>query len=58
MFSIGTPNIKKLAAKRDVQGLIQALGYKKDADIRKAAAKALSELQDIQAVMPLVAALK
>ncbi|MBI3175231.1 MAG: HEAT repeat domain-containing protein [Chloroflexi bacterium] len=37
----GPPNIEKLTAKRDIDGLIKALGYEKDAGIRQAAAKAL-----------------
>lgn len=54
----GPPNIEKMKAKRDVQGLIKALSYPKDADVRDAAAGALAEIKDAQAVEPLIAALK
>jgi HEAT repeat protein len=40
----GPPNIEKMRARRDVKGLIKALGYKKDTDVREAAAEALDEL--------------
>ena len=58
MGLFGPPNIEKMKAKRDVQGLIEALGYQKDASIRSAAARALGELKDVQAVEPLIATLK
>jgi len=54
----GPPNVERLKAKGDVQGLIKALGYIKDANIRWASAGALGELGDVQAVEPLIAALK
>ncbi len=40
----GPPDVAKLAEKKDVGGLIKALGYKKDAKIRAAAAEALGSL--------------
>jgi HEAT repeat protein len=52
----GPPNVKKLRAKRDVQGLINALGYKKDYRVCRDAAVALGEIQDQRAVEPLIAA--
>lgn len=54
----GPPNVSKLKAKRDVKGLIKALEYKKDVAVRKAAATALGEIGDVQAVRPLVGTLK
>jgi HEAT repeat protein len=58
----GTPNVERLAAKRDVRGLIKTLGYEADdesaASIRQAAARALGELRDPQAVEPLIEALE
>jgi HEAT repeat protein len=46
-----------LERKRNVQGLIKALQYKKKGDVREAAAQALGELGDVRAVAPLAAAL-
>lgn len=50
----GPPNIEKMQAKHDVNGLIKALGYKDD-DIKCDAVKALGEIGDPSAVAPLVA---
>ena len=52
------PNVERLAQKRDVKGLAKALFYEKDPNVRCAAAKALDKIGDIQAVEPLVAALR
>jgi HEAT repeat protein len=49
MFLFGAPNVQKLSAKRDVQGLIKALGYEKDEQIRHAAALALGQIGDPRA---------
>jgi len=54
----GPPNVDKLKAKNNVKGLIKALGYEKDQHVREAAAGALSQIGDPQAVEPLIAALK
>jgi len=54
----GPPNTEELKRKRDVKGLIEALSYKENAEVRKQAAKALGEIGDSQAVEPLIAALK
>lgn len=60
----GPPNVEKLKAKRDIQGLIKALSYKKDSgeienvSVRAAAAQALGEIGDVRAVEPLLAALQ
>ncbi len=58
----GPPNIDKMQAKGDVEGLIDALGYdkgnrRKSVTVRKDAAKALGELGDERAVEPLIDAL-
>ena len=51
------PNIEKLEANRDVVGLCNALEHK-DPEVRKAAAKALREVNDRRAVEPLLATMK
>ncbi len=64
MSLFGPPNIEKMKAKRDVQGLIKALGYMKDSDqekhtiIRAKAAEALGELGEVETVLDLMAALR
>ncbi len=57
MFLFGPPNVDKMKARRNVKGLIKALGYI-DVPIRWGAAHALGELGDARAVDPLIAALK
>lgn len=52
----GPPNIDKLKAKRNIKGLIKALGYKNSSKTRAQAAKALGELGDDIAVTPLIQA--
>jgi len=58
MSLFGPPDVEQLKAKQDVRGLIKALDYQKDGDIRKTAAQALGGLKDASAFEPLVAALK
>jgi HEAT repeat protein len=58
MSLFGPPNIEKLLAKRDVDGIIKALSYDKDPTISHAAAHALGQIGDPQAVEPLTIALK
>ncbi|MCK4736590.1 MAG: HEAT repeat domain-containing protein [Methanophagales archaeon] len=58
IFDLFKPDVEKLEKKKDVQGLIKALQYKKDRDVRGAAAKALGNIRDKRAVEPLVQALK
>lgn len=53
----GPPNIEGMASKGDVDGLIKALGYKKDASVREAAAEALAKM-GATAVEPLMSFLK
>jgi HEAT repeat protein len=55
------PNIEKMKAKRDVQGLLKALGCNKDYGdyrVRSDAAQALGEIYEVRAVEPLIAALE
>jgi DNA-directed RNA polymerase subunit RPC12/RpoP len=52
------PNIDELAAKKDVKGLIKALEYQKDQNVRRAAAEELGDIGDARAVEPLIIALK
>ena len=44
MWLCGPPNLEKMEAKRDVKGLIKALFYRRDADVRRAAADALDKM--------------
>lgn len=52
------PNIRRLARRKDVEGLITALSYPRRWKIRRDAAIALGKLADTRAVVPLIAALK
>jgi len=54
----GPPIIEKLKANRDVQGLIKALSYQKDAIVRGDAAEALGQIRDERALEPLIALLE
>jgi HEAT repeat protein len=58
LFGLLKPNVEKLKAKHDVQGLIKALDYGKDFSVRKQAAAALGEVGDDRAVEPLITALE
>lgn len=58
MALFGPPDVEQLKVKRDLPGLIRALGYTSDANVRRAAVAALGELGDVRAVEPLVLALK
>ena len=51
------PNIQELKTQGDVDGLIEALNYQEDPNIRLAAASALRTVGDVRAVDPLIAAL-
>ena len=57
MALFGPPNVEKMKAKKDVKGLIKALGYKKDASVGKAATIALVEIGE-PVIEPLIAAIK
>ncbi|NLF77026.1 MAG: HEAT repeat domain-containing protein [Chloroflexi bacterium] len=54
----GPPNVEKLKAKGNLQGLIKALTYQKDQSVRYNAAKALGEIRGANTVEPLIAALR
>ncbi len=53
----GPPNVEKLKAKGDVNGLIKASHYEKDYFVRMNAVDALGEIKDSSAIEPLIAAL-
>ncbi len=57
MGLFGPPNVEKMKAKRDIKGLIKALGYRKDWRVREKAAEALGQTNDPRAIEPLCAAL-
>jgi HEAT repeat protein len=57
IFGSGTPDVEKMEKERDIKGLIKALGYKKDSNVRGKAAYALGRIGDSRAVEPLIRAL-
>ncbi len=57
MFLFGPPNVKKMKARSDVQGLVKALGYEKNPGVILDASKALSEI-GLPAVQPLLSVLR
>ncbi len=58
MGIFGPPDVNKLAEKGDLPGLIKALSYRKDLQIRIDACKALSKIRDARIVEPLISALQ
>jgi hypothetical protein len=56
MSLFGPPNVKNLIAKRDVKGLIKALGYEKAASVRRDAVDGLLIIGGAQAIEAVVAA--
>ena len=54
----GPPNIEKLTLKGDTAGLTKALGYRKDPNVRRAAAQLLGHLREERAVEALINNLK
>lgn len=58
VFGLGRPNIEKMENKKDIEGLIKALNYKKDDDVRKTAASVLGKIGHARAVEPLIYILK
>jgi HEAT repeat protein len=50
VFESSKSDVEKMEAKRDVNGLIKALAYRKDALVRQRAAEALGEIGDARAV--------
>lgn len=57
LFGFGKPSIKDMEKKNDVKGLIKALSYEKDVQVRREAAYILGKIKDISAVEPLIRAL-
>jgi hypothetical protein len=53
---LGPPNVDRLKKRCDVEGLIQALGHK-DGNVRRAAADALGEIGDAEAIPVLIQAM-
>lgn len=51
------PDVEKLKKKRDINGLIKALEYQDDAQVRIGAAKALGQLRNTSSINPLSQAL-
>ncbi len=58
MWFLGPPNVEKLKARKNIKGLIRALRYEDDSDVRESAAVALGEIGDARAVEPLVESLR
>ena len=54
---LGGPDVQSLKRRRDIPGLVQALGHKSE-KIRENAVSALGELHDPQTIEPICAALK
>jgi HEAT repeat protein len=44
LFGLLKPNVKKMEAKGDIEGLVKALAYKKDSHVRIEAAVALGKI--------------
>lgn len=57
MGLFGPPDVAKMKAKKDIKGLVKALGYQRDFHVREDAAKALGGIGDSRAVEPLIIAL-
>lgn len=57
MFGSGKPNVKQMEKKNDVKGLIEALGYEKDVQVRREAAYTLGKIGNTSAVEHLIKAL-
>ncbi len=54
MALFGPPNVERLVDHQDTRGLIRALDYDRDAEVRRQAAEALGLMGDEQALAPLV----
>jgi HEAT repeat protein len=52
------PDVEKLEAKGDVEGLLKALEYKKSTGVRSHAARALGRMREARAVQPIIAAFR
>ena len=58
LFGFGKPDVKDMEKKNDVDGLIKALGYDKDVQVRREAAYTLGKIGTSIAVDPLIKALE
>lgn len=58
MTNLFTPNIEKMKARKNIQGLIKALGFKSDPHIRSTAAKVLGSIGGKEVIVPLQNALQ
>lgn len=58
LFGFGKPDVKDMEKKKDVDGLIKALGYEKDVQVRREAAYMLGKVGNSSAVDPLIKALE
>ena len=58
LFGFGKPDVKDMEKKNDVDGLIKALGYEKDVQVRREAAYTLGKIGTPSAVDPLIKALE
>jgi HEAT repeat protein len=58
MFGLFKPNIEKMERKKDIEGLIKALGYRKDSVVRVKAAMALGRIGGKSILDSLAEALK
>jgi HEAT repeat protein len=58
LFGFGKPDVKDMGKKKDVDGLIEALGYEKDVQVRREAAYILGKMGDSSAVDSLLKALE
>lgn len=58
LFGSGKPNVKQMEKKSDIKGLIEALGYEKDVQVRREAAYVLGKMGNASAVEPLIKALQ
>ena len=58
MGLFGPPNVERLAARGDIPGLVNALGYEKDDGVRAAAASALARTGSPAAIGPLFSLVK
>lgn len=58
LFGFGKPDVKDMEQKKDVDGLIKALEYEKDVQVRREAAYILGKIGNASAVVHLIKALE
>ena len=54
MALFGPPNVERLVDRQDTRGLLRALDYERDPEVRRKAAEALGLMEDEQALAPLI----